>query len=166
MAQLRFRAVGLPLALLLGVSSLVCSGSHPALQAPAHDSPAALFARTAPTSSGALAFPPAESTRVPRSPLTDTYSIEDRTATLAVNEPSLDSRKSFSFTGTALQVVFNQPVNRGEIAAAGKGKGKKKEAPLLAARGTLKITPEVRAPRCGSTSARWSSRRRSPSTRK
>ncbi|MEO7330151.1 MAG: MG2 domain-containing protein, partial [Minicystis sp.] len=75
--------------------------------------------------------------------MADTYSIEDRTATLLVSEPSLDSRRGFSFTGTALQVVFNQPVDRGVVVAAVKGKAKKKEGPLPAAKGTLKISPEV-----------------------
>jgi hypothetical protein len=142
MATLRLRALGGPLGLLvLAGSSLVCSGTHPSLQAPPPSGPPALVLRRAAPAAGALAFPPSDGTRRPRSPIGESYSIGDRTATLTVSEPSLDGQGSFSFTGTTLHIVFNQPVRRPEAPSA--GKGKKKEGPIPAAKGTIRIAPEV-----------------------
>ncbi|MFO0757829.1 MAG: MG2 domain-containing protein [Byssovorax sp.] len=142
MATPRIRSFGRLLGVLfVGGSSLVCSGSHPALQAPPPSGPGPLFVQQASSSTGALLFPPADTERSPRSALEGSYSLGDRTAKLEVSEPSVDGKSHFAFTGTMLHIVFNQPVTRPAPEAS--AKGKKKDGPIPAARGTVKIVPEV-----------------------
>jgi hypothetical protein len=115
---------------------MVCSGVQPGAQAPA-GGPGDFLARSAKTTEGTLSFPPRDEDRTARGEI-GRAGVKGSTVTLEVRSPDLGADRRFSFTGTAVRIAFNQPMERGKGVASGK-----KGALTWPMPGAIAITPDV-----------------------